>query len=84
MDLQVREHSVPLVADITQGLVMDDYNRSQYVSHHFQVEAPFLAVESSPSFVRASERNLYWLLQCHGYQTPRRCVVSTPCTTWQH
>jgi transposase InsO family protein len=39
------------------GLQLRHDNGSQYVSNHFQGELTFLAIESSPSFVRAPEGN---------------------------
>src|SRR5436309_12482109 len=42
---------------IARGLAVRHDHGSQYMSHHFQREIAFLAIESSPAFVRAPEGN---------------------------
>lgn len=44
-------------ANVARGLKLRHDNGSQYVSDAFQDELDFLAIESSPSFVRAPEGN---------------------------
>ena len=53
----LREHFGPLAQGTAKGLVLRHDNGPQYVSDHFQQEAAFLGMESSPSFVRAPEGN---------------------------
>jgi transposase InsO family protein len=53
----VREHFGSYQAGVAQGLKLRHDHGSQYVSDHFQDELRFLAIESSPAFVRAPEGN---------------------------
>ena len=53
----VRERFGAFKAGAARGLAIRHDHGSQYVSHAFQEELAFLAIESSPAFVRAPEGN---------------------------
>lgn len=53
----VRKHFGAIGKDMALGLKLRHDHGSNYMSHDFQEEIAFLAVESSPSFVREPEGN---------------------------
>jgi putative transposase len=53
----VRQHFGAFAGKIASGLTVRHDHGSQYVAHDFQKELAFLAIESSPAFVRAPEGN---------------------------
>jgi putative transposase len=53
----VRERFGAFAKGIAHGLALRHDHGSQYVSHHFQAEARFLGIASSPAFVREPEGN---------------------------
>ena len=55
----VARHTFPPSGSILHGLSVRHDHGSQYMSDAFQGELRFLGIESSPAFVRASERNVF-------------------------
>jgi putative transposase len=53
----VRRHFGGFAKSIARGLAIRHDHGSQYMAHDFQKELRFLAIESSPAFVRAPEGN---------------------------
>ena len=53
----VRDHFGTVEKAVAEGLQLRHDHGSQYMSDHFQETLRFLAIESSPAFVRAPEGN---------------------------
>jgi putative transposase len=53
----VRQRFGGFAKGVAYGLSVHHDHGSQYMSDHFQKEIAFLAIESSPAFVRALEGN---------------------------
>jgi transposase InsO family protein len=53
----LREHFGGFAQSVAAGLQLRHDHGSQYVSHDFQTELRFLAIQSSPAFVREPEGN---------------------------